>query len=195
MQPNPYGLQRPPFPPPAPWSQPAPVAALPPLPVATRVDATATAAAIALLASAVAMLIGIASFSWFTRGESGIGLSGVKECFSHACHTAMWTDLGRAPGEYALLGYVAILSLGGAIALSIHAGTRLLQNQARLAKVRALNAFLGIAAFSTVGFWMRLKLGELGGRASIGYAGIVAIAGVVVAGNIAHRTLRRLARS
>ena len=44
MQPsleNPYGLQRPPFPPPAPWRQPAPVAAVPPPAVVPAVDATA----------------------------------------------------------------------------------------------------------------------------------------------------------
>lgn len=198
MQPtheNPYRLQRPPFPPPAPWQQPAPVAPLPMPPVATSVDATAKAAAIVLFASSAAMLIGVASFSWFSRGDSGIGLPGVRECFSGPCRTTMWSDLARAPGEYVLFGYVGLLSLVGAIALSIHAGTRLLQNQARLAKVKALNAFLGIAAFSTVSFWMRLQFGELGHRLSVGYAGFLAIAGVIAAGTVAHRSVRRLARS
>jgi hypothetical protein len=69
------------------------------------------------------------------------------------------------------------------------------QNQARLAKVRALNACLGIAAFCTVSFWMRLQFGELGHRLTAGYAGFVAIAGVIAAGTVAHRTVRRLARS
>lgn len=198
MQPtpeNPYGLQRPPFPPPAPWIQPAPVAAMPPPHVAARVDASAKTAAIVLFVSAAAMLIGVASFSWFSKGENGVGLAGVQECFSMACKTTMWSDLARAPGEYALFGYVGLLSLVGALALSIHAGVVLLQNQAAKAKVKALNAFLGIAAFATVSFWMRLQFGELGHRLTAGYAGIVAIAGVIAAGTVAHKTVRRLARS
>lgn len=198
MQPsleNPYGLQRPPFPPPAPWRQPAPVAAVPPPAVVPAVDATAKTAAIVLFVSSLAMLIGIGSHAWFTRGESGIGLSGVHECFAHACRTTLWSDLARAPGEYALFGYVGLLALAGAIALSIHAGVRLLQNQARRAKVGPLNACLGVAAFCAVSFWMRLQFGELGHRLSPGFAGIVAIAGVIAAGTVAHRTVRRLARS
>jgi hypothetical protein len=198
MQPsleNPYGLQRPPFPPPAPWRQPAPVAAVPPPAVVPAVDASAKTAAIVLFVSSLAMLIGVGSHAWFTRGESGIGLFGVHECFAHACHTTLWSDLARAPGEYALFGYVGLLALAGAVALSIHAGVRLLQNQARLAKVGPLDACLGVAAFCTVSFWMRLQFGELGHRLSPGFAGFVAIAGVIAAGTIAHRTVRRLARS
>lgn len=198
MQPtpeNPYGLQRPPFPPPAPWQQPAPVAPVPLPPLATPLDAAAKPAAIVLFVSAAAMVIGIASYSWFTKGANGVGLAGVQECFSIACKTTMWSDLSRAPAEYALFGYVGFLSLIGAVALSIHAGVRLLQNRARLAKVRALNACLGIAAFCTVSFWMRLQFGELGHRLSPGFAGFVAIAGVIAAGAVAHRTVRRLANS
>ena len=196
MQPtpeNPYGLQRPPFPPPAPWIPPAPVPPLPQPPVAAAVDSGARTAAIVLFVSAAAMLVGIASFSWFSKGDNGVGLAGVQECFSRACHTTMWSDLSRAPGEYALLGYVGLLALLGSIGLSIHAGVVLLQNQAAKAKVRALNAFLGIAAFATVSFWMRLQFGELGHRLTVGYAGIVAIAGVIAAGAVAHRNVRRLA--
>ena len=196
MQPtheNPYGLQRPPFPPPAPWTQPAPVAPLPPPQTVAPVSSSAQTAAVVLFVSAAAMLIGIASFSWFSKGESGVGLAGVQECFSRACHMTMWSDLQRAPGEYALFGYVGLLSMVGALALSIHAGVVLLQNHAHKAKVKALNACLGIAAFATVSFWMRLQFGELGHRLTVGYAGIVAIAGVIAAGAVAHRTVRRLA--
>jgi hypothetical protein len=197
MQPhheNPYGLQRPPFPPTT-WAPPPPVPAMPPPQVAPHVDAVARPAAITLFVSAAAMLIGVASYSWFSKGESGVGLAGVQECFSHACKSQMWTDLGRAPAEYALFGYVGLLALLGSIAMSIHTGVMLLQNRARDVKVRALNAFLGIAAFSTVSFWMRLQFGELGHRLTVGYAGIVCIAGVIAAGTLAHRTVRRLARS
>jgi hypothetical protein len=168
---------------------------VPPPQVAAAVDASAKTAAIALFVSAAAMLIGAGSFSWFSRGANGVGLAGVQECFSFSCKTTMWSDLHRAPGEYALFGYVGLLSLVGAIALSIHAGVVMLQNRASKAKVKALNAFLGIAAFSTVSFWMRLQFGELGHRLTVGYAGIVAIAGVIVAGTLAHRTVRRLART
>lgn len=198
MQPtpeNPYGLQRPPFPPPAPWPQPAPAAPVAVPPVTTAIAPAAKTAAIVLLASAAAMLVGLASSSWFTHGDTRVGLAGVEECFSRGCHTSYWSDLPRAPGEYALFGYVGLVSLIGGIALAIHAGVRVLQNQARLAKVRALNAFLGIAAFSTVSFWMRLQFGELGHRLSPGFAGFAAIAGVIAAGTVAHRTLRRLAAS
>jgi hypothetical protein len=198
MQPtpdNPYGLQRPPFPPPAPWTQPAPVAAMPPPQIAPRIDPSAKTAAIVLFISAAAMLIGVASFSWFSKGGNGVGLAGVQECFSFACKTTMWSDLHRAPAEYALLGYVGLLSLVGALALSIHAGVVLLQNRAHAAKVKALNALLAIAAFATVSFWMRLQFGELGHRLTAGYAGFVAIAGVIAAGTVAHKTVRRLARS
>jgi hypothetical protein len=198
MQPhqeNPYGLQRPPFPPaPTGWPPPLPVPAMPPPQVVPEIDAAARPAAIALLLSAVAMLIGIGSYSWFTKGTSGVGLAGVQECFSHGCKTQLWTDIGRAPAEYALFGYVGLLALVGAIGLSIHAGVVLLQNRAASAKVRALNACLGIAAFCSVSFWMRLQLGELGHRLTPGFAGFVAIAGVIVAGSIAHKTVRRLAR-
>jgi hypothetical protein len=171
------------------------VQAVPPPEVAPRIDPSARTAAVVLLVSAAAMLVGIASFSWFSRGASGVGLAGVQECFSAACKTTMWTDLHRAPGEYALFGYVGLLSLVGGLALSIHAGVVLLQNHAAKAKVKALNAFLAIAAFSTVSFWMRLQFGELGHRLSPGYAGFIAIAGVIAAGTVAHKTVRRLARS
>ena len=195
MQPtpeNPYGLQRPPFPPTT-WAPPPPVPAMPPPQLAPRIDAAARPAAIALFASAAAMLIGVASYSWFTRGNGGVGLAGVQDCSSYGCHSQMWSDLSRAPMEYALFGYVGLLALVGSIGLSIHAAVLLLQGRAAAAKVRALNACLGIAAFTTVSFWMRVCFGELGHRVAVGWAGIVCIAGVVIAGTIAHRTLRRLA--
>ena len=102
MQPsleNPYGLQRPPFPPPAPWRQPAPVAAVPPPAIVPAVDATAKTAAIVLFVSSLAMLIGIGSHAWFTRGESGIGLSGVHECFAHAMQRKQGLLLGCLDGH------------------------------------------------------------------------------------------------
>jgi hypothetical protein len=164
--------------------------------LAPQVDSAARPAAFALFGSAVAMLVGIASYSWFTRGSSGgVGLAGVQDCTSYGCHSQMWSDLSRAPMEYALFGYVGLLALLGSIGLSIHTAVMLLQNRVRDVKVRALNAFLGISAFSTVSFWMRLSFGELGHRLTVGYAGIACIAGVIVAGTLAHRTVRRLARS
>ena len=198
MQPtpeNPYGLQRPPFPPPSWVPPPQPVAAMPQPPVARAADPAVKPAAITLFASAAAMIIGVASFSWFSRGESGIGLYGVQECVRFGCKSMMWSDIPRAPAEYALFGYVGLLALVTGIALSIHAGVMLLKGSARNAKVRALNAALGTAAFCTVSFWMRLQFGELGHRLTVGYAGLVCIAGVIAAGTVAHRTVRRLARS
>ncbi len=192
---NPYGLQRPPFPPTSWAPPPQPVAAMPPPYVAPALDPAAKPAAITLFASAAAMLVGVASVSWFSRGDSGIGLYGVQECARYACKTMMWSDIPRAPAEYALFGYVGLLALVSAIALSIHGGVVLLKNTARTAKVRALNASLGIAAFCTVSFWMRLQFGELGHRLTVGYAGLLCIAGVIAAGTVAHRTVRRLARS
>jgi hypothetical protein len=192
-QENPYGLQRPPFPPTT-WAPPPPVPAMPPPQLAPQVDAAARPAAIALFVSAVAMAIGVVSYSWFTKGSNGVGLAGVQDCFGHGCKSQMWTDLGRAPAEYALFGYVGLLALVGSIALSIHAGVMLLRDHARNAKVRTLNACLGISAFCTVSFWMRLQFGELGHRLTPGFAGFIAIAGVIVAGTIAHKTVRRLAR-
>jgi hypothetical protein len=192
---NPYGLQRPPFPPTS-WAPPPyPVPAMAPTQPAPAVDPAARPAAITLFASAVAMLVGVASFSWFSRGGSGVGLYGVQECMRYGCNSMMWSDLPRAPAEYALFGYVGLLALVTAISLSIHAGVVLLKNTASRAKVRALNGALGVAAFCTVSFWMRLQFGELGHRLTVGYAGIVCIAGVIAAGTVAHRTVRRLARS
>ena len=192
---NPYGLQRPPFPPTSWAPPPQPVTAMPPPQVAPALDPAAKPAAITLFASAAAMLVGVASFSWFSRGDSGVGLYGVQECAHFGCKSMMWSDLSHAPMEYALFGYVALLALVAGIGLSIHAGVNLLKNTARNAKVKALNASLGVAAFCTVSFWMRLQFGELGHRLSVGYAGLVCIAGVIAAGTIAHRTVRRLARS
>jgi hypothetical protein len=169
------------------------VTALAQPPIAAPVDMSARAAAIVLFASAAAMLVGVVSFRWFSRGDGGVGLAGVQNCVWQMCHTTMWTNLHRAPSEYALFGYAGLLSLVGGLALSIHAGVRLLQDRAPLAKVRTLNALLAIAAFATIAFWMRVELGEHGHRLTIGYAGFVTLAGVVVAGTVAHRTVRRLA--
>ena len=141
------------------------------------------------------MLVGVASFSWFSRGESGVGLYGVQECCATRASRMMWSDLSRAPMEYALFGYVGLLALVAAIAPVDPRRRESAQEPARNAKVTALNAALGTAAFATVSFWMRLQFGELGHRLSVGYAGIVCIAGVIAAGTVAHRTVRRLARS
>lgn len=185
MQPtdNPYGLQRPPFPPSAPY----PVAQVPPAPLAAPqptavADPRARTAAIVLFACCAAMLVGIGSFQWFSRGDSGVGLGGVQECVSHGCHTTMWSDLKRAPADYALFGYLGVLAMAAAIGLSIHAGVVLLRRPPAQVKVTALNACLGVSAFCTVFFWMRIAFGELGHKLAIGYTGFVAIAGILVSG-------------
>jgi hypothetical protein len=175
---NPYGLERPSFPPSGPV-----VRAIPSARRAVRAPAAGTAPGTTrwllgavIAASAAAVIVGILASSWFTARGSSAGLLGVETCRRGACVTTSWSD-SPAPLEVALFAAIALV---GALASIIMAGivTALVfaRRNARI-PYRIVNGALGLAAFGSVAFMTRLS-GELVKGLSIGYAGFVMFAGL-----------------
>ena len=83
------------------------------VPGVPRVEPHAQTVAIVLFVCSAAMLVGIASFNWFSRGSSHVGLAGVQECGRVGCTThRMWSDVSHVPSDFPLLfGYLGVLSI------------------------------------------------------------------------------------
>jgi hypothetical protein len=139
--------------------------------------------AIALFVTALAILVGTLSSSWFTasRGDGGVGLAGIKACEDGMCRTIGWGDIPRSPTELSLFGYVGLI--GGvliAIACAITGGL-LLSGKIRQFKVKPFNAVVGVGAGFQVAFLNRIWLGENMRGLSIGWAGFLSLIGILAA--------------
>jgi len=138
-------------------------------------------AAIALFIAAVAILAGTLSKSWFTasRGDAGVGLSGVKICNHGECRTASWSDMPRVPSEVPLFGYLGLI--GGVLAAAgcVATGGLLLANRRDKVMLKPLGAVLGVAALGQIAFVNRFMSGGGDKGVSIGWSMIVALAGLV----------------
>ena len=174
MQPhleNPYGLQRPPFPPTT-WAPPPPVPAMPPPQVAPQ-SMPRRGPPRSRCSSAPPRCSSASPRSLVLQGRQ-------RHRARPACRSASRTRAARrcgptsarAPAEYALFGYVGLLSLLGSIGLSIHAGVRCCRTSARPRR-SGPQRVPRHRRVRIVSFWMRLQFGELGHRLSVGFAGIV----------------------
>jgi hypothetical protein len=118
---NPYGLERPPFPPSAPARDAIPVAIPPvihtPAPHA-RPDVTTWLLAGGVVLSATAIVVGIASASWFSARGASVGLLGVQACHGGDCVTRSWSDI-HAASDVVLFSAIGLV---GALASIVMAG-------------------------------------------------------------------------
>lgn len=141
-------------------------------------------AAIAMFITALAILIGVFTHSWFTmdRGEGGIGLTGIEECRRGLCRSATWGEMGDGiPGGLSLFGYVGFLGGLAAAAGCVAAGAMLLRGNARKLPLKLVNVAFGVAAFGQLGFVSRIfAAGNMKG-VSLGWSLFVAIGGMIAA--------------
>ena len=144
--------------------------------------------AIALWVTAAVILIGLFTKSWFTpeRGDGGVGLTGVEVCRGDRCETAAWDELKRAPKDIGVFGWLGMLGGLGAAGLAAAVGGLVASGKAQRVPLKVMNVVLGVAAFSTTMFAMRV-FGEMSRDVSIGYSGFLAIGGIIAAGAILQR--------
>lgn len=145
-------------------------------------------AAIALGAAALALLVGIMSYSWFTapRGHGGVGLLGIQDCSEGLCQSVSWGDMGKeAPGDVKIFGYLGFaFSLIAALACMATAVMMLIKRERKLLE---LNATRWLAAPITLGLLGQIvfvnKIMGTGDmrKLSIGWSLIVAVAGALAA--------------
>ncbi len=152
--------------------------------------------AIALWITALAILVGLFTKSWFTpeRGDGGVGLTGVEVCRGDRCQTASWSELKRAPKDIGVFGWIGLVGGLGAAGLAATIGGLVAAGNAARTRtpIKVMNVVLGVAAFATVMFTMRV-LGEMSRDVSIGYSGFLAVGGIIAAGAIVTRGVMPLA--
>lgn len=169
---------------PAPLAMPAPV-----------VDTRSRNAAIALVACAALVLIGVVARSWFTARGGSLGLLGIEECRGGRCMSLNWLDIERAPGEIKLFASVGLLAGLAAIGFAIQAAVVLFKGQPQRVLYKWLNGSLAMAAFGCVGFFFTVGFGELSRKLSFSWAGFFAIGGIIAASVIVASWVRPLMRA
>ncbi len=190
-----YGLQRPPYPH---TPIPVPIADHPYAPVvapAPAADPRTRTAAIALLLSAVAILIAGITKSWFTAHDGGVGLLGLERCRSLLCQSMNWFDVKHAPAQVVMFATVGLVAACVYIAFAMHGTVMLLRGQPRLVKQRFLNGALGIATFGMAGFLCSIAMGDWAHDLSLGWSGILGLGGAIASGIVTSTMIRPLARA
>jgi hypothetical protein len=152
--------------------------------------------AIALWVTAVVILVGLFTKSWFTpeRGDGGIGLTGVEVCRRDHCQTASWDELRRAPRDINVFAWLGLLGGIGAAGFAAAIGGMVASGKAARIPLKVFNAVLGVAAFSTTMFAMRV-FGEMSKDVSFSYSGFLAIGGLIATGAIVQRGVAPLVRA
>ena len=178
---------------PQPLAQPAAYAQ--PFPNAVPTDMRARNAAIALVGCAVLLLVGLVSHAWFTARGGSVGLFGVEECRRSLCQSQSWFDIGRAPMEIKMFSTVGIIGILLALGFLAQAAIMLFKQQAQRVMLVPLNAALGIAAFGCFSFFFHLTFGEMSRKLSVGYAGLLAMGGIIAASIVIGTMIRPLARA
>lgn len=168
----------------------------PSLPVAAPTaapDSRARVAAIALFACAAIVLVGLVTKSWFTpeRGEGGLGLTGVEVCRGDRCQSAAWGDLPRVPSDLPIIAWMGLLGGVAAAGFAAYAGVMLLAGRADKIPMKVFNVILGLAAFGTTMFAMRVYT-EMSKDVSLGWSGLVALGGLLGIGAIAKLRVQPL---
>jgi hypothetical protein len=177
------------YPPPAyppPYATPSAAAA----PAPAR-DGKTQAIAIALFATAIVTLVGVVTKSWFTVPGGGVGLTGVEACRGSRCMSISWSDIPHVPSDIALWGYLGIIAGVAAVGVACAMGGMLLAGKLHKIPVRPFEIVLGVAAFATTMFLMRLYSDDPR-HASFGYSGFVAIGGLVVIGALTRQGVAKL---
>jgi len=189
---NPYGLERPPFPPSAPARVgiPPPTAPITHAPIQRRkLDALTWVLAIAIAASAAAVIVGIVATSWFSTRGASAGLLGLHACHGDGCVTRTWSDF-QAPTDVTLFSAIGLVgALASIVMAAIVTALAFIGKESRI-PYRILNGALGVAAFGCTAFMTRLS-GEIAKGLSIGYAGFVMFAGLVGLAVAARFLVRR----
>jgi hypothetical protein len=175
-QPIPPPIYPPPPPPPAYAAAPAP--ALHP-----GSDAKLKPIAFALFGTAVIALVGLVTKSWFTVPGGGIGLSGIEACHGGRCMAISWSEIPKLPSDIPLFAWLGLLSGLAAVGVSAAMGGMLLAGKAAKIPLKAFNVVLGVAAFSTTMFLMRLYSDDPK-HATFGWSGFVAIGALIAIGAI-----------
>lgn len=136
--------------------------------------------AIMLWVAAALVLVGIFTKSWFTpdRGEGGIGLTGIEVCGGGRCETASWGDLERVPSDIPLVAWIGLLAGLGAAGFAVAAGVLAIQGRADRIPLKVFHVVVGLAAFGTTMFLMRIMT-EMDRGTSLGWSGFVAIGGLL----------------
>lgn len=145
-------------------------------------------AAIAMFAAALAIFIGILSYSWFTapHGQGGVGLLGIQECDDGLCQSVSWGDMGKeAPGDLKIFGYLGFaFSLIAALACVAVGGMLLAKRERKLADWNAprwLAAPLTLGLLGQIVFVNKLMGSSDLRKLSIGWSLIVAVVGALAA--------------
>lgn len=174
----------------------------PPAPPATiaapavGVDPRARNLAIALWATALIVLIGVFTRSWFTpeRGDGGLGLTGVEACFRGQCRTAGWGELRHAPKDINVFAWLGMLGGVATAGFAAVIGGLLISGRARQIPIKAFTIVLGLTAFATTMFAMRV-FGEMSKDVALGWSGFLAIGGLLGLGGIVQRGVTPLTRT
>ncbi|HTJ40831.1 MAG TPA: hypothetical protein VL463_02010 [Kofleriaceae bacterium] len=159
---------------------PVPVPSFPP-PPPSKLDGKTQAIAFSLFGVALLALVGLVTKSWFTIPGGGVGLTGVEACRGSRCMTMSWGDIPHVPSDITLWAYVGLIGGLAAVGVAGAMGGMLLANKAHKIPVKAFNIVLGIAAFGTTMFLMRLYSDDPK-HATFGWSGFVAIGAIIAIG-------------
>ena len=175
-------MNDPTFAPPVPPPPPPPAAFAPPAPTASPVDGTTKAIAFALFGAALLVLVGTVTKSWFTAPHGiGVGLTGAEACVRDQCMSIGWSEMKQIPSDVVIFAYLGLLGGLAAAGAAATMGGLLLAGKARKIPVKPINLVLGVAAFSTTMFLMRLYSDDPK-HVSFGFSGFVAIGGIIAIG-------------
>jgi len=181
-QPNPPYVPAPP--PPQQWAQPA-HAQLEQVPafVTPAIDPRLRTAGIAILASALVLLIGALTKSWFVASgkDGGLGLLGLEACRRGACHSVSWFDVPRVPSEIPIFATTALLAIAASVVSLIHTGAKLLQGNPDGVRLRYLVPALSCAVLGSAAFVGSLAFGDNARGITLGWSTIVCFAGLLAA--------------
>jgi hypothetical protein len=169
-----------PIPPPPPVYPPPPAYAAAPAIHPGR-DSKLQPIAIALFGAALVTLVGLVTKSWFTVPGGGVGLSGVEACRGSRCMSISWGDIPKVPSDVPIFAWLGLLSGLAAVGVAATMGGMLLAGKAAKIPLKAFNVVLGVAAFSTTMFLMRLYSDDPK-HATFGWSGFVAIGGIIAIG-------------
>lgn len=137
--------------------------------------------AIGMFVCAVVILLGVVTKQWFVapHGEGSIGLMGIEVCEGGGpCHTVAWSEAGRIGKDISIFGWLGFLGGLAAVGVTIAMGVLTLQGKAARIPQRPFQIVLGVAAFSTTMFFMRI-IADLR-QISPSWSGFAAVGGLIV---------------
>ena len=167
-----------------------------PTPTAAPLDPRMRNLVIALGVCAVLVLVGTFTKSWFTapNDEGGVGLTGIEMCRRDVCRTASWDDLKRAPDDIGIFGTLGMLGGLVSVGFTAAAAVMALTGKGKNIPLKAMNGVLGMTAFFTTFFFMRVW-GEMGKDLDFGFSGFLTVGGLVAIGLIVQKGIVPLART